>query len=331
MTSCIAARLGAGLFTALALTSCASVPAAVAQGKGASGKDPLNWRAAAVYGTVRLVHGFTPDPQSHTVSAGGTTRNPLSGSGCAGYLNASAPDVDLNYDASSLSLTISAASASDVSLVVHTPDGRWLCDDDGAEAPLNAKLTISNPVDGVYSIWVATYAETSDRPTSYVGFSELNREVNENDQGGSSSSSNGNYPNWQANPTYGEIALRAGFRPDPTSRDITVGGSSRNPVSGSGCTGFINASAPDYEVNYTAGSGTLPLNFYVKSSVDTSLLVYTADGRWVCDDDSGDGLNPWVSVSNPGTGSYQIWVGAYSESGNLRGSRLFISELDPKW
>ncbi|HYE57309.1 MAG TPA: hypothetical protein VD948_02340 [Rhodothermales bacterium] len=315
----------------LGATTLLAVPTAFAQ-KEVGGRDPLNWRASPVYGTVQLTHGFSPDPQARSVNAGGTTRNPVSGSGCTGYLNASAPDLDVNYDASSFDLTISAASDTDVSLVVHTPDGRWLCDDDSADAPLNAKLTISNPVDGVYSIWVATYAETSDRPSTQVGFSELGREVTVNQvSSSSSSSSNGNLPNWTADPTYGRISLRAGFRPDPHVRDIVVGGSTRNPVSGSGCAGFINASAPDYELSYEKGSGVLPLNFYVKSDVDVSLLIYTADGQWVCDDDSGDGLNPWIRVNGPASGTYQIWVGAYRETNNYRGSKLYISELDPRW
>jgi hypothetical protein len=306
-----------------------TVPPASAQ-KEVGSRDPLNWRATPVYGTVRLAAGFTPDPQSRTVNAGGTTRNPVSGPGCTGYLNASAPDLDLDYDAGSLDLTISAASDTDVSLVVHTPDGRWLCDDDGADAPLNAKLTISDPVDGVYSIWVATYAETSDRPGTSVGFSELGREVTVGRVSTSSSGSNG-MPNWRADPTYGQISLRAGFRPDPHVRDIVIGGSTRNPVQGSGCAGYINASAPDYELTYEKGSGILPLNFYVKSDVDVSLLIYTADGQWVCDDDSGDGLNPWIRVNGPASGTYQIWVGAYRETNNYRGSKLYISELDPRW
>lgn len=322
-------RVGAMALGAVLLPASAALAQKTVSGK----QDPLNWRATPVYGTMQLTHGFSPDPQRRTVNAGGTTRNPVSGSGCTGYLNASAPDLDVNYDASSFDLTISAASDTDVSLVVHTPDGRWLCDDDGADAPLNAKLTIDDPVDGVYSIWVATYAETSDRPATSIGFSELGREVTVDQVSvtTNTSSGDGSLPNWSATPTYGEITLRAGFRPDPHVRSITIGGSTRNPVSGSGCAGYINASAPDYELSYTKGSGILPLNFYVKSDVDVSLLIYTADGQWVCDDDSGDGLNPWIKVNNPGTGTYQIWVGAYRETNNYRGSRLYISELDPQW
>lgn len=336
-------------FAALAALALAA-PAALAQ--------TPDWRASPVYGTLELSGGFTPDPTVREVRAGGTSQSGVND--CPGYLNASAPDLDVAYSGSgSLSLTFSAASASDVGILVHTPDGLWYCDDDGADAPLNAKTTISNTVAGTYSVWVLTYANTDDRPVAYVGVSELGRETNENDPYGNNSSSGGSssgsnsyttgssrvvdgggsnsggsgsgMPNWMATPLYGEINLRAGFTPDPYVRDVTSGGSSQNPVSGDGCAGYINLSAPDFELNYTAGSGVLPLNFYVKSSDDTSLLIYTADGRWVCDDDGGDGLNPYIQINNPGSGSYQIWVGTYAAANQLRGAQLFISELSPRW
>ncbi len=50
-----------GALVALAL---ATAPAAFAQKEvnGGTKQDPLNWRASAVYGTVQLTHGFSPDP-----------------------------------------------------------------------------------------------------------------------------------------------------------------------------------------------------------------------------------------------------------------------------
>lgn len=306
-----------------------------------------NWRATPVYGTLTLEGGFTPDPAVREVRAGGTSRSGVED--CPGYLNASAPDLDVSYSGSgNLALTFSAASSSDVAVLVHTPDGRWFCDDDGAEAPLNAKLTIQRPGAGTYSVWVLTYAETDDRPLAYVGVSELEREVNEDDpygngargstsgagesrivDGGSGNDgATGEMPNWMATPLYGEISLSAGFTPDPHVQTVTAGGRSRNPVNGNGCRGYINLSAPDFEVNYEAG--TLPLHFYVTSDEDTSLLVYTADGRWICDDDGGEGLNPHIEIASPASGSYQIWVGTYGER-SIPGARLHVSELTPRW
>jgi hypothetical protein len=41
------------------------------------------------------------------------------------------------------------------------------------------------------------------------------------------------------------------------------------------------------------------------------LLVLDPAGNWVCDDDSGDVLNPAISFDNPVSGDYVVWVGTY--------------------
>lgn len=147
-------------------------------GSSSSSNGMPNWRATPVFGTVNLRTGFSPDPDTRTVAAGGSSRNPISGEGCEGYLNLGAPDLDLNFNAGSLPLTISAASNSDISMLVYTPDGRWICDDDSG-GDLNPSITFDNPKSGNYNIWIATYNATDSRPSSTVGFSELRRNVHE--------------------------------------------------------------------------------------------------------------------------------------------------------
>jgi len=174
------------LGSALLLPACSAVRSAANRTASTSqpeysGSDGMpNWRAVPVFGTVNLRAGFTPDPTTRTVAAGGSSANPVSGEGCAGYLNLSAPDLDLNYTngTGALPLTISAASASDISMVVYTPDGRWICDDDSG-SDLNPSITFERPQSGNYNIWIATYNATSARPSSTVGFSELRRNVDQ--------------------------------------------------------------------------------------------------------------------------------------------------------
>jgi len=125
-----------------------------------------------------------------------------------------------------------------------------------------------------------------------------------------------------ANPTYGNYELSAGFLPDPQHTDVLSGG--RTDVSRviNGCRGFI-ATAPDVRVFYNAGG--YPLTFWAESSGDTTLVINAPDGRWYCDDDSGGNLNPAITFSNPRSGRYEIWVGTYGQAANLR-SRLYVSE-----
>jgi len=123
--------------------------------------------------------------------------------------------------------------------------------------------------------------------------------------------------------TYGEISLRSGFTPDPYRVDIFSGGEVDATNIASGCVGMV-ARSPDFEVNYSAGS--LPLIFGVTSSNDTTLVINGPDGRWYCDDDSGNGTNPLMSIPNPRSGIYDVFVGAYG--GNGSSAQLYITELN---
>ncbi len=133
--------------------------------------------------------------------------------------------------------------------------------------------------------------------------------------------------NYGLRPTYGAINLRSGFQPDPFRRELQSGG----PInaaerSGGDCQGFI-ADAPDYRVNFTAGSGNLPLVFSVNARADTTLVINGPDGRWYCDDDGGnDGLNPSYVFRRPASGQYDVWVGTYGGA-TLQPATLSISEL----
>lgn len=127
-----------------------------------------------------------------------------------------------------------------------------------------------------------------------------------------------------ANPAYGTVTLRGGFLPDPRTVGVRAGGSiAASRVVGS-CRGYV-AAAPDVRLNYSPGS--LPLILSVDSQSDTTLLVRSPSGRWYCDDDGGEGLNPSLRFAQPENGRYDIWVGNYSSSGATPAATLHISEL----
>lgn len=125
-------------------------------------------------------------------------------------------------------------------------------------------------------------------------------------------------------PTYGTRAVQTGFQPDPIRVSLQSGGSIDATRLGGDCKGMI-ASAPDYRINYTAGT-SLPLILSVASSTDTTLVVNGPDGRWYCNDDGPNGINPSVRFNHPTSGQYDVWVGTYGGSG-LHAATLAISEL----
>lgn len=279
-----------------------------------------NVAAVPTYGTVNLSAGFTPDPQIRAVTAGGNDYTQLAG--CNAYIHAAAPDLDLEYQAGSFPLTIEARSRMDVTLLVNAPNGSWHCNDDGGEGT-DAAITFSSPMSGQYNIWVGTYrAQSGTLPEAQIFLTEVSRGASHDGNVGA-----GGSLDWSAQPTYGTVALSAGFSPDPYMRAISAGGSQAVPDLGAGCRGYA-ASAPDIDLNYTAGG--YQLNIYAKSGSDVTLIVNAPDGSWHCSDDAY-GTNPHVSFSNPASGQYNIWIGTYRSSGAMPSSELYISEAQPRW
>ena len=267
--------------------------------------------AEPTYGDVTLEAGFTPDPyEVSLISGGDISASDAVGDFCSGYA-ASAPDFDLYYTAGSLPLNIFAESDSDTTLIVNLPDGSWACDDDGGEG-VDPLLVFENPQSGLYDIWVGSYGEDNgDSATLYI--SEL-------DTAGSTAT-----PNPGADPLYGSVSLDSGFIPDPHTVELSSGGPIPASRVDASCSGYV-AEAPDFDLYYESGS--FPLHIWVESDSDTTLLINTPDGNWICDDDSGAGTDPYIAFrKNPPAGLYDIWVGSYGED-NGDSATLYISEVN---
>lgn len=123
--------------------------------------------------------------------------------------------------------------------------------------------------------------------------------------------------------TFGSVNLRAGFTPDPYRTTITSGGNIQASSYFSNCTGWV-ADNVDYGITYQAGSFDLTIS--ANSNADTTLLVRAPNGQFYCDDDSGAGLNPALTIRNPPSGTYSVWVGSYRQ-GEFAQATLSISEL----
>jgi len=283
----------------------------------ASGEAP-DISLPPTYGAVSLRSGFTPDPYNANLTAGGGLDASNADQNCNGHI-ASAPDYQLNWTAGSgaLPLIISATSDADTTLVINDAQGHWICNDD--TDGLNPAVRIDNPASGRYDIYVGTFAEDTAPATLHIS------EIQSGGPSGGGGSGDNGQPDFSANPTYGSVNLRAGFNPDPYTHAITAGGSLNASSVGSQCVGHI-ARAPDFRVNWTAGSGSRPLIFSVNSSADTTLVVNDAQGQWLCDDDGGNGgLNPAITIAHPASGQYDVWVGTFGD--NTAPSTLNVSEL----
>jgi len=267
------------------------------------------------FGSINLSSGFLPDPYERRLTAGGAIRAQDRFSNCRGYI-ANAPDFSLYYTAGSQDLFINVDSESDTTLVVNGPDGRWYCDDDGADSPFNPLLHWPTPQSGRYDIWVGTYRSGSGVPAtlfiSELGESTVRDGLSMSSRTGVDISAPARY----------NVTLNGGFLPDPEQIHLEAGGSIRAAEAVSGeCRGYIGY-APTVQLTYN-GSGTL--HIYTHGSADTTLVINGPDGRWFCDDDGSAGTDAGLSFTAGTRGVYDIFVGTYGSS--RANTTLRISEI----
>ena len=113
------------------------------------------------FGSVRLSAGFTPDPHTVRVVAGGTIDafddTPLP-TACVGKIS-DAPDYRVTYTAGSFPLVFRTVASQDTTLIINGPDGEWSCDDD-SYGDGDAQVVFNKPQSGVYDVWVGTFGDS---------------------------------------------------------------------------------------------------------------------------------------------------------------------------
>jgi hypothetical protein len=296
---------GADMRTTVLLTCLA----ALALPAGAAAAQDMS--ATPISGSVSRSYGFSPDPYTVNVTAGGSIQASSVSSECSGTISNS-PDFEFTYSAGGgYPLVFRSSSSADTTLLINGPDGRWYCDDD--TNGLDPEVRFIPAESGTYDIWIGSYSGRME--SAVLSISEINN-------GGSSGQSGGEAPNAGLAATYGSRTLYSGFTPDPYTVSVTSGGPLQAASVGSGCTGTI-ARAPDFELTYTAGS--LPLIFRTLASTDTTLVINGPNGSWFCDDDSAGQTNAEVRFSSPQSGVYDVWVGSYSGPGGA--ATLQITEI----
>lgn len=284
----------------------------------------LDPQADPTFDSVSLTPRSLSRTRNFSTVAGGSVRVDDVGPGCVGYAAAS-PDIRLNWSGSISELFIyfqADDSNDDATLLIQTPDGNWSCNDDMSSGVLNPGLGLSSPAAGTYNIWIGSYHEGIFIPGEVFVSSANPAGITANSGG------NAGVLNWRQQPTFGSIALSAGFTPDPYIANVVSGGSidASSLDLGADCVGYT-ASAPDYRVNWSGSSSELYLFFAAENDGDdTTILVSKPDGSWVCNDDIDTGnLNPGLVVRNPAAGQYDIWVGSFNQGASISG-QLFVSE-----
>jgi hypothetical protein len=122
----------------------------------------------ATYGEAELKAGFNPDPHIVKVFAGGPIETDKGG---FKHFVAKQPDFRLIYQAGKYSLFLHADSTADTTLLVKTPDGTWIVDDDSG-GNNNPMIKFASPKSGRYDIWVGTI-EKGSTPAATLSISEI--------------------------------------------------------------------------------------------------------------------------------------------------------------
>ena len=113
--------------------------------------------------TLDLAAGFPLDPTFMSLNGGGEVDASLLSPDCKGFINRN-PVATVNWTGAADLLRAFFYSDSDSTLVVLTPDGKLVCNDNANEQLLDPVLDIKNPVPGKYRIWVGSAANRQRIP-----------------------------------------------------------------------------------------------------------------------------------------------------------------------
>lgn len=281
---------------------------ALLAGSGAFAQD---FSLSPIYGSVSLSGGFSPDPHVIALAAGGSRLASNASSDCSGYVTDN-PSFSLNHEPGSLGLGIYSNADFDTTILINTPSGNWICNDDNDNLEnLNAGYYFASPESGRYDIWVGAYSESDVNRSAALAISEYAESSWETNLSGSVSAP--------------ELSLSGGFTPDPYTLSVSAGGPNQAENLNSSCSGYVSAN-PTYRLTFSPGS--LGLGIYTIADFDTTLAIQNPGGIWYCNDDHGnlDNLNSGYYFGTPSSGIYNIYVGSYDEDDVGSSATLAISE-----
>jgi serine protease Do len=293
-------------------------------GSAPSGDGSLDPTAYPLYGNAYLNSGFIPDPYTAGLYAGGEVDAyyAVPTSSCNGYATVE-PSFQVEWSGSSTQLRFFFVSPDgDTTMIVSDPNGNWSCNDDSGYGGLDPMVDIYDPVPGTYSIWVASYAYGNDPyGTLYVTETDLNPTAYNGQAGGSTAGLD-----YSLAANYGETTIGDTTAPETYELQMASGGSVYVPDQelGMECLGYVT-SAPDFQINYEGDAATLRIFFVSNDGTDTTLVVNSATGVWLCNDDAPGYRHPMVEIPSPVTGVYDIWVGTYGSTNTTQGT-LYITE-----
>jgi hypothetical protein len=287
--------------------------------------------------------GFPLDPFIISLQAGGPVDATALAKECRGYVTKN-PTVSVDYKGKADMLKVFFYSDGDPVLIVRTPDGKVLCNDNTNLALLDPTVTLMKPGAGKYDIWVGSalardlipgflaftghgdvgagklaLQELVKRPAVADVLPQRNRLASAADR---------------VKEALAAVKTAEKLTPEskPLTAQVTADGNLPTPELAAGdtlCGGLITV-APTYAFEWTGQAKAAGVMF--EGDGDAILIVRTPDGKFICADDAGGSanLNPLVVLANPAAGRYLVWVGRTNPDMPVTGKLTVASTADLK-
>ena len=291
--------------------------------------------------SIDLQAGFPLDPTFVSIQAGGEVDASLLASHCTGFINTS-PVVTVNLADTVPYAEVFFVSDSDPTLVVLTPDGQLLCNDDWHKDVLDPAIELTDAAPGVYRIWVGSYAKNqlipgvlalTTRPEVNLGTFSLGGLIQR-----PPTPKAAELPDVEAAREAGIQAIQdlaaeavAFAGEEPVNASLTVSGTIPlfqlglpNPA----CNGLVSG-VPDFVFEWTGEGDTFTVFF--EGDSDATLLVLSEDAELLaCGDDAefDANINPVVTLTGAKPGLYGVWVGRLDPARPVIGTLTITTAAD---
>jgi hypothetical protein len=288
--------------------------------------------------TIDLAAGFPLDPMFVSVNGGGEVDARLLSNECSGYIHRQ-PVVTVNWSGEAEMARIFYLSNGDPTLVVLTPKGELLCNDNAHAQLLDPFVEITKPVAGQYRIWVGSAVKKqllpgvlvlTTKPGVDLGTFELGKLIQRPLIPQKITPAETVTLTAQVQALVDKVVqaaptLKAGAE---VAVDVTAEGIvplfKIPAAANNGCAGLVTG-APSYAFNWSGSVKNLHIAF--EGDGDSTLMVVNPDTKLViCNDDAQAGsIHPAVDIPGPADGTYLVYVGRVSPEKPVKGT-LTVTE-----
>jgi hypothetical protein len=294
---------------------------------------------APTFGAITLRGNFVLDPFVMSVIGGGLFPASDLSPTCEGFVPPN-PTISLTLSGEpTQNLRFFTYSDNDPVLVVRTPSGAFVCNDDANARLVDPSVEIETAEPGEYDIWVGAYAQNQLVAAFLVVTHAADVTAAAFDVG----TLVDREPPGELDANFAAM-LSAGLRTVTGAEQTTSLDPAAPPqvfenvVGGGGilafeadsrgyqCAGYVSGQPT---LNVTVPEGVPALTTLFEATMDSTLVIVGPSGELYCNDDVISGnLNPGVIIATPDPGLYAVFVGSFDPATAATGRLLVAGSAD---